>query len=118
MVDYRHQIVGMGVMPETLPDNVKRVRRNDKIQIGALLVLAYLIFTFGTAITFYIQNRNNKDRIMDVQQNRLSSCKTTYDSIRLVFKPFFPPKNQRTKKVQHDIDRLDHTIDMLKKGCS
>lgn len=61
--------------------------------------------------------RENQQRIKDIQASRTSSCRRTYEGIREVFKPFFPPK-PRTGKEQEDLDKFNDTINRLKRGCT
>jgi hypothetical protein len=54
--------------------------------------------------------------IIQLQESRESSCKTTYNGIHDVFLPFFPPQ-PRTTKQQEDIDKFEAKIVELRTEC-
>jgi hypothetical protein len=58
----------------------------------------------------------NSDRIHDIQQSRVDSCERTYEGIREVFKPFYPPKPRTLKQIQ-DLETFNDTINNLKAHC-
>lgn len=58
----------------------------------------------------------NTNRINEIQDSRVSSCKTTYRGIRKVFSPFFPP-SPRTEQQQHDVNQFNRIIHDLVDGC-
>lgn len=62
-------------------------------------------------------SQHNNDRIVDIQHSRIVSCQTTYESIRQVFKPFFPPAGSRTAKQQQDLKKFNSIIDQRKTKC-
>jgi hypothetical protein len=59
----------------------------------------------------------NEDRIEEIQESRVISCKRTYEGIREVFGPFFPPP-PRTKEEQTNLNKFNNRIDDLKSRCS
>lgn len=58
----------------------------------------------------------NQRRDAERQASRVASCRQTYEGIRQVFQPFFPPA-PRTASQQHDIDKFNQTIDTRKARC-
>lgn len=60
--------------------------------------------------------KQNRQRIKDIQESRIASCQTTYNGIREVFRPFFPPV-PRTPKQEADLNKFNSTIDKLIKQC-
>lgn len=58
----------------------------------------------------------NTARIKEIQKSRLESCKRTYNGIREVFIPFFPPP-PRTHKQKADLKKFNTTINRLVKAC-
>lgn len=80
------------------------------------------IIVFSTfVIQGQVQNRqdahNNKNRIADIQQSRVAGCQGTYDSIRIVFEPFFPPPKLRTARQRRDLAKLNTIIAQQKAKC-
>lgn len=69
------------------------------------------------AVTNNILAKENKHRITEIQDSRTESCKTTYDGIGNVFRPFFPPV-PRTEKQQEQLDKFNNKIKELKAGCT
>lgn len=61
-------------------------------------------------------SQENADRISDIQSARAASCRRTYEGIREVFKPFFPPKPNARQKA--DQDKFNRTVDRLKANCN
>lgn len=65
------------------------------------------------------QINDNKNRINDIQDSRLSSCKQTFEGIREVFKPFEPKKGEKsTPEQRRNWIKFNNTIDKLKAKCS
>lgn len=58
-----------------------------------------------------------RDRISEIQQARVASCKQTYEGIGKVFLPFFPPPKQRTKEQRANLAKLNRTIRDLQAQC-
>lgn len=54
--------------------------------------------------------KQNKERITDIQQSRVESCKSIYESFHAVFDPFFPPPRQRTQKQKDDFKKFNKII--------
>lgn len=82
-----------------------------------LWIIVFSLFVAWTVQGVRNSSQHNRSRIVDIQQSRLNSCRTTYESIRQVFKPFFSPKANRTPKQQHDIDLFNSTINDRKAKC-
>jgi hypothetical protein len=65
----------------------------------------------------------NRERIADIQSNRVASCERTYSSYIEVFRPFFPSgpptkKNKRWAPEQRrDWGKLSRTVERLKGRC-
>lgn len=53
----------------------------------------------------------------EIQESRILLCRQTYEGIREVFRPFFPPKKGRTAEQQKDLDKFNNTVDDLKTKC-
>lgn len=62
-------------------------------------------------------SQHNKERIADIQHSRVLGCQATYNSIREVFKPFFPPPGHRTAKQKHDLAKFNAIIKRHKVHC-
>lgn len=60
--------------------------------------------------------RENSNRINEIQTNRLAACIGTYEGIKQVFQPFFPPP-PRSKIQQAQLDKFNKIVNRLKKGC-
>lgn len=60
---------------------------------------------------------NNDNRIDDIQKSRIESCRSSYEGVRQVFKPFFRSKSQRTAKEQRNIEKFNRKVDDLKSTC-
>lgn len=89
------------------------IRRSLKLLAVATTVL---YIALGIALlVIYINLGQKSDAIQD---SRLVSCERTYESFNEVFKPFFRPAAQRTKKEQSDFDKLHNKIKELKDRCS
>lgn len=81
---------------------------------------AWVILVIAFVIAFDKQSKlseQNKSRIIDIQQSRLESCVTTYNSFHVIFTPFFPPADKRTAKQKHDLAKLDNIIAKKIKQC-
>lgn len=61
--------------------------------------------------------RANQARTAEIQEARLSSCRQTYEGIREVFRPFFPPAAHRTAEQRRDVRKFNQTIDRRKAQC-
>lgn len=59
----------------------------------------------------------NRSRLSEIQDARLASCKQTYEGIREVFLPFFPPPEKRSARQNADFAKLNRTIHDLKAHC-
>jgi len=76
-----------------------------------LLVAWIIVFTLWQVW----DNRENRMRVDEIQQAREESCQRTYEGIREVFKPLFPPKPNPTQK--ESLKTFNDTIDDLKSQC-
>jgi hypothetical protein len=83
-----------------------------------LLLIWLVLFT---ALTFYALRESseladeNRNRIVEIQLARASSCRQTYEGVREVFRPLFPP--QPDEQTQDRLDTFNQTIDDLKAAC-
>lgn len=59
----------------------------------------------------------NKQLILEIQANRIESCRLVYGSYLLVFGPFFPPPQKRTPIQNHNWKILKKQVTTLKRGC-
>lgn len=80
---------------------------------AAATVALVLIVAGIAALGWY----SNHARINDIQASRIESCRHTYEGIREVFRPFFPPRGHRTKRQRHQVTKFNHQVDRLKRGC-
>jgi hypothetical protein len=53
----------------------------------------------------------------EIQRQRITSCKHTYEGVREIFRPFFRPAPARTTKERHDIRKFNRIVDQLKAQC-
>lgn len=83
-----------------------------KVQARHLLLAWIVVFTVAAAYAL----RENRQRISDIRSVRIVSCHQTYEGVREIFRPFFPPA-PRTVKQQRDLDKFNRTIDQLKTRC-
>lgn len=60
----------------------------------------------------------NHERLMDIQQERLESCRRGYEGVRQVFRPFFSPPGKRKPAERKTIRKFDRIVDHLKAHCS
>jgi hypothetical protein len=122
-------------MPLTrLLEYISRRFPRVKIKQGYVLLVWIVLFTAAGATGFYWLSviahdnrtliRENEKRIAEnaerdrtVRAMRVASCKQTYESVREVLRPFFPPP-PRTKKQQADLDKFNDTVDSFKEKCS
>jgi hypothetical protein len=58
----------------------------------------------------------NQKRIAEIEDIQSDVCRTTYEGIRFVFRPFFPPP-PRSKEEQAQVDKFNNRIDRLKTRC-
>lgn len=89
-----------------------------------VLVVVLAVAFFGAAFVFGRGSREttedvdrNKEVITQIQESRVISCRHTYEGIRQVFLPFFPPKGQRTRAQVQNLDKLNRTVNRLKARC-
>jgi hypothetical protein len=112
-------------------DNPKR-RKSDKWRAKPIkysfivLTVIFVIILIGFAKVVHDVQRNsgniktlvheNAQRITDVQTSRVESCKTTYDGIRKVFKPFFPAHPTNKQQIEN-LEKFNTIINGLIKKC-
>lgn len=77
-----------------------------------------IIWLTGFTVALIFAYDANSNRVSDIQKSRLASCERTYEGIREVFKPFFPPKGKATPKQLSDQAKFNHTINRLKTRCA
>lgn len=109
-------------------------RRGRDKWFRRVVIIWIILFTGVTGYAIRIQRENandfkhsatrlaalsiaNKQRISDIQQSRLESCKSTYNSFHTVFDPFFPPKTKRTEKQKKDLLKFNRIIAKKVREC-
>jgi hypothetical protein len=60
----------------------------------------------------------NKNFLSEIQISRQINCLHTYEGIREVFLPFFPPSKGRTLEQQKNLDKFNETVNDLKIECA
>ena len=91
------------------------------------ITLMFFLLTIGTIIALWLvvkgnrdrdraDTRNRNERIAQIQQARLQSCRLTYDGIRLIFQPFLPRHPTGAEKIR--VRRFNNRIRYLKRGCA
>jgi hypothetical protein len=70
----------------------------------------------AVSLTTALLVRENSQRIKEIQKSRVDSCKRTYNGIREVFLPFFPPP-PRTPQQIDNLEKFNTTINNLAKAC-
>jgi hypothetical protein len=100
--------------------SLKRVVHGDWLVVRHVLLAWIVLFTLAIGYSVRTNNsliRENKQRIADIQEQRLASCRQTYEGVRQVFLPFFPPPKGRTAAQQKNLDKFNRTVDRLKGRC-
>lgn len=93
-------------------------RRGDAARaVRGLMYATVLLFLVSTGIAVYAY-QTNKNRIAEIQRNRISSCETTYRAFNIVFKPFFPPKDKATPLQLKQQRRFKARVDALVRHCA
>lgn len=77
-----------------------------------------IVWLAGFTIALIFAYNANSHRVSDIQKSRLTSCERTYEGIREVFKPFFPPPKTATPKQLADQSKFNRTIIHLKARCA
>jgi hypothetical protein len=93
------------------------VRRWQIFISFAAVTIAYCV---GLWLIVHVQNdvnKKNHERIEDINSDRVVSCKRTYEGVREVFRPFFPPEDKRSAEQQKNITIFNRRIHFLKKHC-
>lgn len=62
-------------------------------------------------------NKQNTQRISDIQAARLESCERAYEGVREVFKPFLPKPGKGTPEQRRNARKFNRTVDRLKGQC-
>lgn len=60
----------------------------------------------------------NQRRIEEIQDSRLRGCERTFESFRLVFKPFIRPAKLQTPIEKKNLAKFNAVIDRLKGKCA
>lgn len=81
------------------------------------IVGAFVAVTAGFVIGAVIFAGWNNDRIADIQQSRIASCRQTYEGVRQVFRPFLRPPAKRSAKERRDVRKFNATVNELKRRC-
>ena len=99
----------------------KPIRRLAQANLAVLALLLGVIV--NTALVIGVLHINtsriadNRERIRDIQESRVFSCRQTYRAFHLVFDPFLPKPEMRTPRQREDIAAFNKTVDMLIAGC-
>lgn len=77
--------------------------------------MTWWAIVFSVLVFYALQE--NRNRVDEIQQARLSSCERTYEGVREIFKPFLsaPPATAKQKK---DRALFNSTVDELKANCA
>jgi hypothetical protein len=118
---------------ESMTEKFVRVRRNAGIWLREWIhptgphpwrwrFFQVWVVVFTIVVIWLIRDNNhlgqqNKARISDIQVSRVASCRTTYESFREVFSPFFPPPGKRSPKQARDLKKFNNIIDRKKRKC-
>lgn len=112
-------------MADVVDKNFNRNRRLIKICFGIITVLFFLILSGFAWVISDVKDLShttqnlaveNSNRITEIQQSRLDSCKRTYNGVSEIFQPFFPA-NPETKEEKEFIHKFNMLIDKLVAGC-
>lgn len=96
--------------------DLRRSKRYRRALIGWIIVFTIVVgWQVNRSLNSTEQNRN---RIADIQDSRVTSCKQTYQSFRVVFKPFFRPAKKRTAQENKNIKKFNSIINAKIAGCS
>lgn len=77
----------------------------------------FLILAAGLVYAIHTQSVQTSQRVAEIQHSRIVSCRQTYEGVRQVFLPFFPPRKDRTKDQRYLVRKLNTTVDRLKDRC-
>lgn len=94
------------------PEQAKKKRRAILFAFG----VTTLCF-FATLLGFMFLLRQNRNRIEDIQESRITSCQRTYLAFEEVFNPFFPSKEVATKKQLDELERFHQQVVKLVGDC-
>lgn len=86
---------------------------NRKIRRAFIILTVIFFLILCGFASVAIANRN---RVDEIQENRVRSCEAVYDGIREVFQPFFPDK-PRTKEETENIRKFNETITKFRARC-
>lgn len=79
-----------------------------------LVLVIAVIIGFAKLSTLASENRN---RIADIQESRIETCHSIYQSFHVIFDPLTPPPGKRTRKQQRNIERFNKLIDKKTREC-
>ena len=96
-------------MPERRHYDEQRARDIRRISIG------YAILALATGLALWLVVSGNRDRVQDIQQARVDSCRRTYEGVREIFLPFLHPDED--PKVNRNIRQFNERVDRLKARC-
>lgn len=71
----------------------------------------------ATAIQAAKLAQENRSLLLEVQRSRVESCQRTYEGVREIFRPFFPPLKQATPKQRRDRRKFNRRVNQLKAHC-
>lgn len=99
-------------------DNKTAFKKVERVFIAMIIIF---FVTLG-GLSYVIRSNlhlahENKQRILEIQANRVEACKTTYLGILKVFQPFFPHA-PLTAKQKKDLDKFNKVIFTLQAKCT
>lgn len=92
-------------------------------KVAAAFTAITLAFVAGISLVRHYNNQRISDikqLVLNIQQQRIYSCKFTYEGVRQVFEPFLPPQAKRATlplRQRTNLAKFEDTIDRLKAGC-
>lgn len=88
-----------------------------KDQITIAFGLITLLF-FSIVLGFSLSVRENTQRIQDIQESRIASCKQTYTALRDVFNGYVIPNVQLNDRGLTAIEKFNDQVNSLRDGCT
>ena len=86
------------------------IQRSLNWLIAATVVLFLALASLS--IAGYFANRN---RIADVQESRLESCRASYEGVRQLLRPFFPHHPDAAERAA--LNRFNRRVEFFKAAC-
>jgi predicted PurR-regulated permease PerM len=117
-----------------MPDRIVKKLGPRKSIIIAFLLLTLIFFGTVGILAWIVIDQNqlnhktntlakesknlgqeNKQRILEIQHNRLEACRSTYTGVYKIFRPFFPKPH--TNQERNLVNKFKRRINKLKQGC-